>query len=175
MLVAVLSDIHDNVWRLAEALPRLAAAQAVCCCGDICSPFTLLELARGFPGPVHVVWGNNDGDRAFMAQKAPRNVTLHGELMELTLDGRRLAMVHYPPIARRLAKSGDFDAVFYGHNHQVSEECVGTTLLLNPGELMGRLGRSTFATYETATGAVAFIELPKKRPSGRPAPRAPSP
>ena len=160
MLVAVLSDIHDNIWRLAEALPLLAPAGAVFCCGDLCSPFTLLDLAHGFSGPVHVVWGNNDGDRVLMAQKAPPNVTLHGEMMELTLGGKRLAMVHYPPIARYLAKSGDFDAVFYGHNHRASQEFIGNTLLLNPGEMMGRFGRSTFATYETVTGAVSLVEVP---------------
>jgi uncharacterized protein len=164
LLIAVLSDIHDNIWRLAETLPLLPPAGAVLCCGDLCSPFTLLELAGGFPGPVHVVWGNNDGDRALMTRKAPPNVTLHGEMADLVLGGKHLAMVHYPPVAGHLAGCGDFEAVFYGHSHQASREFKGECLLLNPGELMGRFGRSTFATYETETGEVAFVELPAKGP-----------
>jgi predicted phosphodiesterase len=48
---------------------------------------------------------------------AAGNVTLHGELTELELGGRKIAVNHYPHIARRLAESRDYDAVFYGHDH----------------------------------------------------------
>ena len=49
MKVAVLSDVHDNVWNLRAALESLAEAEALVFCGDLCSPFVLGLLADGFP------------------------------------------------------------------------------------------------------------------------------
>jgi putative phosphoesterase len=107
------------------------------------------------------VWGNNDGDKWLLTRNANAagNVTLHGELAELELGGRRVAVNHYPHIARPLAESGDYDAVFYGHDHKAHMERIGDTLLLNPGEVMGRFGKSTFAWYDTDTGKAELVEV----------------
>ena len=66
---------------------------------------------------------------------------------------------HYPHIARPRADSGDYDAVFYGHDHTVHIEHLGQTLLLNPGEVMGRFGKSTFAWYDTETREAEIVEV----------------
>jgi putative phosphoesterase len=163
MRIAVLSDVHDNVWALDKALLHIYQADAVIFCGDFCAPFTLTQIAKGVNCPVHVVWGNNDGDKWLLTRNANAagNVTLHGELAELELGGKRLGVNHYPNIARRLAESGAYDAVFYGHDHMLHQEMVGRTLLLNPGEVMGRLGRSTFAWYDTDTDEVEIVEVEK--------------
>jgi putative phosphoesterase len=155
-----MSDIHDNIWKLETALQRVgdAGAEVLAFCGDFCAPFTLKQMADGFPGPVHCVFGNNDGDRWFLSRIAARadHVTLHGELAELTLGGRHVAVNHYPGIAERLAASGHYDAVFFGHSHERHLTWVKDTLLLNPGEVMGRLGRPAFALYDTHTGQAAI-------------------
>lgn len=163
MKLAILSDIHDNIWKLAAALPGVAAADAVLFCGDLCSPFTLDRLARSAAGkPVHVVWGNNEGDVRLM-QKVTADLkllTLHGPLAELELGGLRVAINHYPEIARRLAATGAYDLVCYGHDHQAHEERLPNgTLLLNPGEIMGMYGRSTWATFDTETRTASFVEV----------------
>jgi len=62
MLIAVLSDCHDNIWNLEKVLPKLDKAEVVLFCGDFCAPFTLKLLAEGFTRPIHAVFGNNDGD-----------------------------------------------------------------------------------------------------------------
>ena len=162
MRLAVLSDTHDHLGVLRAALPRLAAADVVLHCGDLCSPFIVRQLAEGLGGrPVHIVWGNNEGDVRLMAQiaQAHPHVTLHGALAELTLDGVRVAMNHYPEIARRLAQSGQYDLVCYGHDHQAHTEVVGACVLLNPGEVMGLYGRRSLAYFDTATRQVEFIPL----------------
>jgi hypothetical protein len=159
MRLAILSDTHDNVWTLREALPRIAAADAALHCGDLCSPFVVKRLAEGLAGkPVHIVWGNNEGDVRLIARIAQEqgNVFLHGALAELTFAGVRVAMNHYPEIARRLAESGRYDLVCYGHDHQAHQEVVGACLLLNPGELMGLNGRPSFALYDTQTRQAEF-------------------
>jgi putative phosphoesterase len=163
MRLAILSDIHDNIWKLEAALPHLAGVEAVLFCGDLCSPFTLDRLARGSAGrPVHVVWGNNEGDVRLMVKliAATGNVTLHGQLAELEFDGLRVAVNHYPEIARRLAESGAYDLVCYGHDHTAHEERLSNgATLLNPGEVMGLQGPSTLALFDTAARAATHVVL----------------
>ncbi|MFN2183884.1 MAG: metallophosphoesterase family protein, partial [Anaerolineae bacterium] len=50
MRVAILSDIHDNIWRLETLLAGLEA-DALIFCGDFCAPFTLAQIGEGFEGP----------------------------------------------------------------------------------------------------------------------------
>jgi len=163
MRIAILSDIHDNIWVLKDLLAGLQA-DALLFCGDFCAPFTLAQIAEGFGGPVHVVFGNNDGDKLLLSRVASRfsHVTLHGDLAELDLDGRRVAVSHYPQVGRALAQSGVYHLVCYGHNHESTVEQVGSTVLVNPGEVMGRLGRSTYAVYDTATGQAAILEVKRR-------------
>ncbi len=161
MRIAVLSDIHDNIWKLETLLHQIDSAGAVIFCGDFCAPFTLTQIGKGFDGPVHVVWGNNDGDKWLLTRNALAvgNVTLHGELAELELGGRKIAVNHYPAIAQQLALSGTYDAVFYGHDHTAFQSQVGRTLLLNPGEVMGRFGKSTFAWYDTESSTAQIVAV----------------
>ena len=89
MKLAICSDIHDNIWVLARALPLLQEADVLLFCGDFCAPFTLVQMAEGFAGPIHVVWGNNDGDKWLLTSQANRfkQVKLHGELADLEIAG----------------------------------------------------------------------------------------
>jgi putative phosphoesterase len=162
MRIAVMSDSHDNIWKLQNALPHLASADVILHCGDIISPFMLLRLIKGTGGnPVHMIWGNNDGDKRLLSEVAAgaENIRLHGDYALLDLDGITVALNHYPKVARALAESGNYDLVCYGHDHQAHDEWVGDTLLLNPGELMGMNSRSTIAIFDTLTKKVEYIEL----------------
>ena len=156
MIIAVLSDIHDNIWNLAHALRAVqgSRAEVLIFCGDFCAPFTWAQLGKEFDGPVHAVLGNNDGDPRLLLQNAQAtgNVTLHGQYVELVLGGRRIAVNHYPEIARQLAKGGQFDLVCYGHDHQAQVEQVGKTVLANPGEVMGRFGLPSYGLYDCESG-----------------------
>jgi len=162
MRIAVISDSHDNIWKLEEAMPHLAAADVVLHCGDIIAPFMIIRLIKGTNNrPVHIVWGNNDGDKLLLAKVAnsAANIHLHGDFAFLDLEGFKVAINHYPKLAHSLAKSGSFDLVCYGHDHTAHQEWVGDTLLLNPGELMGMNTRSTLAMYDTSKRVVNFIEI----------------
>lgn len=161
MIIGICSDIHDNIWKLEAAQPGLKEADVLLFLGDFCAPFTLQQLADGFDGPVHVVFGNNDGDQRMLAQIASKfsEVTLHGEFAEVRLGGLSIALTHYPDIARGLASSPTYDVVCYGHNHTLNQEQIGDTLLLNPGELMGRFGRSTYMMLDAHTKTVTVHEV----------------
>jgi len=162
MKIGVISDSHDNVWRLDEAIPYLKTADLVLHCGDLISPFMVHRLAKGLGDlPIHVVWGNNDGDKLTVAKVAQGypNFNLHGDFMELEIEGFRIAMNHYPEIARSLAQCGKYDLVCYGHDHTAHQEWIGEVLLLNPGEVMGMNGRSTLAFFDTKTRRVEQKEI----------------
>jgi putative phosphoesterase len=156
MLVAVCSDIHDNIWKLEAAMPRLNQAGVLVFCGDFCAPFTLTQLAEGFDGPVHVVFGNNDGDQRLLVREAQKagNVELYGQFGMIEVGSLSIAFNHYPDISRALAHSQQYDVVCYGHDHTLHEERIGETLLVNPGEIMGRFGRSTFMLLDTTDRSV---------------------
>ncbi len=163
MLIAVASDIHDNIWNLEAALAdiRKRGAEALLFLGDFCAPFTLAQMAEGFPGAVHAVFGNNDGDPFLLSSVAQKHahVTLHGLMAELDLGGSRIALNHYPQIARRLAESGAYRAVFSGHDHKRAVETLGRTLWANPGEVMGRFGKPSYGIYDSGTGAFEHVEI----------------
>lgn len=161
MKIAIVSDIHDNIWKLETLLARLEA-DVLLFCGDFCAPFTLAQIAEEFDGPIHAVFGNNDGDQLLLARVASKYppVTLHGDFAELEFDGRRVAVTHYPQIGEALAAGSRYHLVCHGHSHERVIESVGDTLRVNPGEVMGRFGLSTYALYDTRTGEAKLISVP---------------
>ncbi len=152
MKIAILSDSHDNIWCLEKALDEVTrqSCDVLLHCGDLVAPFILAQLAQAFEGPIHVIEGNNDGDGRLQQQVAAGfpHITLHGPYAELEVGGRKVAMIHYPEPARRIAQSGVFDLVCYGHDHQQHWERVGDCWLVNPGEVMGRYGSPSWGIYE---------------------------
>jgi putative phosphoesterase len=163
MLVGVLSDIHDNLPNLAAAALafRDRGIESLLFLGDFCSPIPARELAA-YPGTVHCVFGNGDGDRFAIRGIAAGEgsaLSLHGEWAELELGGRRVALTHYPLYARALARTGDYDAVFSGHTHERHEERFGGTLWVNPGEVLGWKGAPSVAVWDASANSVEFLAL----------------
>ncbi|MEW5988953.1 MAG: metallophosphoesterase family protein [Chloroflexota bacterium] len=173
MRIVILSDIHDNVWKLAAVLNSAQTADALICCGDLCSPFIIDRLAEGFPGPIYVVFGNNDADLFRITTNAKRydHVHLAGEFLERDLGGKRFAVHHFNNVALALAGSGRYDVVCFGHNHVFQVEMRVSTLLINPGSIMGyhpgnkarnvppKNLPSTFVVYDTESGAAEGFQV----------------
>ena len=175
MLIGIISDIHDHLERLRIALERLRAegAEALICCGDLCSPFVVTELAKGLPnGTTHIVFGNNDGDRfrilAFARHQKDTygaRVEVHGESAALELGGKRIFVHHFNDVGALIAAGGQFDAVCYGHNHEWKAlRHPGGTLEINPGAIMGWHPRqgdilSTYAVYDTEKDEVRVYDV----------------
>ena len=80
---------------------------------------------------------------------------LYGEFYQDEIDGKRIAVNHYPDIALPIAQSGTYGPVYYGHNRRFAIEQRGSTLTLYPGTLLGYdpVSRgdvpATFIVYET--------------------------
>ncbi len=164
MKIAVLSDIHDNIWNLERALQSVVdthKAERLFFLGDFCAPFTLAQIGDTFRGPVDAVFGNNDGDPFLLSYIAGKydHVTLHGHLAELDVDGLKIALNHYPDISRGLARSGLYDAVFSGHDHKKYIQTHGACLWANPGEVMGRFGEPSWGLFDTTSRTFEHQEI----------------
>lgn len=152
MRIAILSDTHDHIPNLRAAVVYCNSYGVVMMihCGDLISPFMLDELAA-FGGAVHLIYGNNPGDQHLISQwcgtKFP-TITHHGVLGVVEAGGVRVAFVHYPEIARGLAHQGAFEMVCCGHNHRYKVEKIGKTLLVNPGEMLGKDGQPCFCVID---------------------------
>ena len=161
MILAVMSDSHDHIdnlrWAVAES--RAAGCGMILHCGDFVAPFMLAELdTAGIP--VHGVFGNNDGDQYLMTWNAltrHQHITLHGQVGQLTADGCRIAFLHDGSLAEDIAAGGRFDLICFGHIHVYVEKKVGDTLVLNPGEVMGKEGPPGFCLVDTATMTVTRV------------------
>ena len=85
------------------------------------------------------------------------NLKIYGETAELEFDGKKIAITHYPKYANALVRTGDYNAVFYGHNHTAKSENIESCLLANPGEILGAFEEPRFGIYDTETNAIEFV------------------
>lgn len=172
MRVAILSDIHDNIWNLRAALDHVADCDALICCGDLCSPFIVDQLKR-FPKHVHIVFGNNDADQFRITLKCDARIHAYGELFAPRAEvfgGREVAVNHFDYIAESIVRSEMYDFVCYGHNHRIRAWRFGRTLAVNPGTIMGAAFDrgyedvpATFAIWETAANSIEAFALNSDR------------
>ena len=162
MKFVIVSDSHDHIPNLKAAVEkaRELGAEVLFHCGDLISPFMIPVLAE-FPGPVHLILGNNRGDPYLLEKQVARfeNIYFHGEFAFLEEAGLSIAMVHYPDLARGFAATGDYDLVLCGHTHVYKVLKHGRATVINPGELLGKEGSPTFALYDSETGKVEKVIL----------------
>ena len=163
MKVALISDIHDNAANLVQALSLAEAAGCthLICLGDMVHSSTFRTLRNSWAFGIDLVFGNNERERNLFHRMAEdfANTTLHGDAGEVVLGGRRIFFTHMPERAQNALAAGCFDAVFFGHTHQVFNKAFGSTLVANPGEITGRGGHPSFGIFDTDANTVAIQEL----------------
>ncbi len=160
MKIVIISDIHDNYVRLKEALAiaKKENIKTCICCGDISSIEIVNLLAKQFKS-VYVAFGNMDLKLKENIELLPENVISSPAVLELAIDGIRIAVVHHDYKARELLKENKYDIIFYGHTHTPWEEHNQKTLLINPGEISGQFGKATFAIFDTKSNDCKLIIL----------------
>ena len=166
MLIAILSDTHDHVANTQLAVDKAMAmgAETLFFCGDFCAPGAGIALTE-FKGPMHLIFGNNDGDKwniITVVQKIRPDAIFYREDQALfEIDSLKVALTHYPLYGRALARTGDYDVVCFGHNHIASIETYGACVAINPGCLNPvRAGSDvSFALFDTATKVATLVSL----------------
>lgn len=160
MKIGIISDTHDRIDLTKKVIQKLEdkKCKALIHCGDFCAPFILEELSK-FKEKVFCCFGNTD-DRFNSTKTAIKlGINLEGDIGEIEIGNKKIAFCHFPNVAENFAMSQKYDIVFHGHTHKKREEKIGNTLLVNPGEIMGRYGKSTYAIYDTKANKVEFFEL----------------
>ncbi len=166
MKVLVISDTHDNIWNLRKVLKQVKGeVEMVIHCGDVVAPFTS-NLVASTGLPTYICLGNNDEDHLGMERRAGKNVTwipVGKQFGEIKIGKRKIAFTHYPKLGELLAKTNEYDAVFYGHTHFSDERVFGKTLLLNPGAVCGiqngKPGVASYAIYDSANNKARIIKI----------------
>ncbi len=161
--IAVMSDSHDNCDALAQALDMAArkGATHVIHLGDIISPFTSRVFRSHYGGDVSLLFGNNDGDRIGLIEAFSKvDARFYHPPATLRIGGLTIAAMHEPLFPESLAATGSFDAVLWGHTHELQITQQDGVLMLNPGELHGFVsGKKTFVLLDTGDMSTQVIEL----------------
>jgi uncharacterized protein len=160
MKIAIISDSHDNETQVKDVVKLFntkVKPDAVIHCGDLISPF-MVKALNALKCPVYICFGYQDVimGMQYMNTKA-NHVHLFTRLGEIKEE--KIAFTHTPIIAKALAKTGDYKAVFHGHTHVSNKEKIGDCWLVNPGELMGRKGKPSYAIYNTKKDTVDIKNL----------------
>ena len=157
MRIGVISDTHDRLPSLLEALAIFQRRQveAVIHAGDLVAPFAAKRLLT-WSGPLHVIYGNNDGERDGLKKLLPQ---IQDGPMWVD-GGERRILVHHCVDWCDPADLAKADVVISGHTHETTNENRNGKLFLNPGECCGWVGgRCTVAVLETDSLRAQIIEV----------------
>jgi len=151
MKIAIVSDTHNNWTNFKKAIDwiKKEKIQLILHCGDINSREIINDAQKLFNGEIKYVKGNAD-----YGLEIP-------DKMEIDLENKKIAFTHFPSEAKKMAQSGKYDMVFYGHTHRPWEEKVGNCRFINPGELAGQFYKPSFAVYDTDTDNLELKILEK--------------
>ncbi|OGS22929.1 MAG: hypothetical protein A2252_07570 [Elusimicrobia bacterium RIFOXYA2_FULL_39_19] len=161
MKIGIIADTHENMPKISRAVELFnsSGVDAVFHAGDLISPITLKEL-KNLKSKMHLVFGNNDGEKKVLREKLKETGTVSERYFETTLEDRKILMMHEPELLAQLADSGKYDVIIYGHTHIAEIKTQGKTLIINPGEACGWLhGKSTAAVLDLQTLKCEIIEI----------------
>jgi len=165
MRIAIISDIHENFHNLVRSLEEMEkrGVEQILCLGDLMNA-GIAKILVHHHIPTYLIWGNNDGEKVDIVKASFREgsqLTVSLNTYDfLEFDGRKIFICHYDDLALPMAESGRYDAVFFGHNHKVSQERVGDCIVVNPGEICAqKSGNATMAIYDTKDNSVELITL----------------
>jgi uncharacterized protein len=161
MLLALLSDTHDNAANTQAALALLKPHHPAAWlhAGDLVAP----EMLDHFAGldPFHFVFGNNEYDHAAIRSRAlALQLHCHGEFADLSLAGKRIALLHGHDgaLLHKLTRSEDYDYVVHGHTHLRQDARRGKTRIINPGALHRAKAKSV-ALLDLNADHLQFLEI----------------
>ena len=164
MLLALLSDTHDNAaaTKAAVALLALHKPAAYLHAGDLVDAAMLFHFAG--IGPFHFVFGNNEYDQAAIRSQARAlDLFCHGHFADLTFAGKRVGLLHGHDSAlfHRLAVSDQYDYLIHGHSHirrDIRLPAPSRTRIINPGALF-RARTKSVALLDVVADTLRFLEL----------------
>lgn len=150
MIIAIVSDTHDNVYRIKNLLDLLHTKKPglVIHCGDIVSPKTA-GLFKDFN--MVFVKGNCDGEVNGLKNKIKGFGEFYETCFERSIDNKKIFATHgnLSSLQEAISKGG-YWIIAHGHTHRYRDEMFNNMRILNPGSL-----------YDNEFGGVFFIDTTK--------------
>ncbi len=159
-LIGLVTDTHDNKASVEKAVALFNAREVglVLHGGDYIAPFNARWMAD-LEAPMVGVFGNNDGEKFGLRAQFESIGPIHRAPYALEQEGKRLLLMHEPDEVEALAASGVYDAIIYGHTHEIDLRS-GKTLVVNPGEAGGwTTGRATVGILDLRSMEVEIVDL----------------
>ncbi|MGB9595782.1 MAG: metallophosphoesterase [Candidatus Poribacteria bacterium] len=159
MKIGIISDTHDNIPKIKEAVSIFNTKQVefVIHAGDYIAPFSIAlldDLKCDYVG----VFGNNDGEKIGLAKKSKYRIKVPPH--NITLENRKIIILHEPNDIDNLIKSQNYDIIIYGHTHNPVIEKHNGILVINPGECGGWLsGKSTIAIVDLSDLSAEIVNV----------------
>ena len=158
--IGIISDTHDHREHIELAVRVFsdAGCSLVIHAGDFVAPFTASVFGK-LPCPLIGVYGNNDGERAGLAEMYGAFGEIHDPPHEIEHAGLRFAIMHEPTWLDEYGRRTDLDVVVYGHLHELDIR-PGRPMVINPGETCSWLaGRSTAVLLDPRTLSTEVINF----------------
>lgn len=164
MLIAIISDIHDNIPNLKKVLDYCAqnAIEKIICCGDLASLETLDFLNDNFQGEIFFTFGNMDNDYLKnypFENNEYKKTKIFKSFGEIEIEQKKIAFIHFPKKARELCETGKYNFVFHGHTHKPWTEIINNCTLLNPGNVANQVYPPTFAIWNVDQNKFDLIKI----------------
>ncbi|MFH1412588.1 MAG: YfcE family phosphodiesterase [bacterium] len=149
-MIAIISDIHDNLANLKKALNfcKEKNITALICCGDVTNNETLKYLSENFNNQIYLTEGNMELYDELEKYNNIKFFNRKGGIFEY--DNKKIGICHEPYLINDLLKEKP-DIIFYGHTHEPWEKTEGKTKIVNPGNISNTRHEPTFATYNPIT------------------------
>jgi len=152
MLIAIFSDLHDNLNNLKIFLNYLQQKniKTILFCGDATRAETLVFFSLHFPGQIKLIKGNAEVYEDKDLKKC-HNLKNYGYDAYIELAKIKILMTHkkkdVASLNKKYSQSPDF--IFYGHSHKPWIEENKQTIIANPGNLADIRYPATFAILDT--------------------------
>ncbi|MHC5112800.1 MAG: YfcE family phosphodiesterase [Planctomycetota bacterium] len=160
--IGILADSHGRADTTARAVRALedAGAEIFVHLGDIETEAVIDELVGR---RAHLVFGNCDYDADALARYARHvGVQVDGLVGHLEVGGRRITFTHghiRSPMDEAIAAGDDY--LLHGHTHELRDERVGDTRVINPGALF-RAVRYTAAVLDPERDQLEVLDVGKQ-------------
>jgi hypothetical protein len=154
MLIAIISDIHDNRANLKKCLDwcRTNKIGKILCGGDLTTLETADYLATNFLGEIFVVSGNAEIYHEAELVKY-KNINYCGEIGIREIAGVNIGLCHEESQINKVLDVTPLplDFIFYGHSHKPWLSKRTDITVVNPGNIAGVFHQATFATLDTGS------------------------
>ena len=154
MLIAIISDVHDNIANLKKCLGwcQEHKIEKIIQLGDMTNLDSVAYLATNFPGEIFMISGNIELYHVAELTKY-KNILYSGKIGLREIGGLNIGFCHESKNINKVLKLASVapNFIFYGHTHKPWLEHDGPTIIANPGNVSGTFHQATFAILDTAT------------------------